>query len=105
MIAVFQRGGGRRRSRLGRHRRRSAVVRYHIDHQTPDGPSNIRSNVQSAAAAAMPPNLFKIEVGRDRMIAVFRREGGRRRSRLGRHRRRSAAVRYQIDHQTPDTGV
>ena len=32
MIAVFRRGGGRRRSRLGRHRRRSAVVCYQIDH-------------------------------------------------------------------------
>ena len=61
MIAVFRRGGGRRRSRLGRHRRRSAVVCYQIDHQTPDGPSNLRGEVQSAVAAAMPPNLFKRE--------------------------------------------
>ena len=61
MIAVFRRGGGRRRSRLGRHRRRSAVVRYQIDHQTPDGPSYLCRDFQSAAAAAMHPNLLKRE--------------------------------------------
>ena len=61
MIAVFRRGGGRCRSRLGRHRCRSAAVCYQIDHETPDGPSNLRGDVQSEAAAAMPPNLFKRE--------------------------------------------
>ena len=48
MIAVFRRGGGRLRSRLGCHSCRSAAVRYQIDHQTPDGPSNLRGDVQSA---------------------------------------------------------
>ena len=49
-----------RRSRLGRHRRRSAVVRYQIDHQTPDGPSNLRGDVQVHPSAAIAASVAMI---------------------------------------------